>query len=156
MLVEGPPGAGPNWDRPWRLSLVENLGVVVGQLWAAGITEIFADGSFVTGEGHPNDIDVYFHCQLKELASGLLHYKLNIAAGGSVVWSWDPKDCKPDQNGKLHTPMWHRYRVDPWPHYSDVQIAGPDIHGNPLTFPSFFRQSRAGKPRGIIKIGGHP
>ena len=47
MLVEGPEEGYPSWDRNWRAVLVENLGIMVGQLWEAGISEIFVKGSFV-------------------------------------------------------------------------------------------------------------
>ncbi len=42
------------------------------QLWPVGIREIYADGSFVEDKDHPNDIDGYFVCGLRELASGEL------------------------------------------------------------------------------------
>ena len=68
----------PNWDSKWRAGLVDNLQVMVEQLWEVGITEIFIDGSFVEDKDHPNDIDGYFACDLMELASGRLERKLNL------------------------------------------------------------------------------
>src|ERR1041384_5574189 len=65
----GPRRRLPNWDVIWRRQLVDNLGILVRQLWQVGIREIFADGSFVEDKEHPNDIDGYFVCQLRELAS---------------------------------------------------------------------------------------
>jgi hypothetical protein len=42
------------------------------------VHEVFADGSFVEDKDHPNDIDGYFACDLRELASGELERKLNL------------------------------------------------------------------------------
>src|SRR4051794_35784028 len=67
MLVHGPANRSPNWDESWRASLVDNFAVLVEQLWSAGVTEIFADGSFVEDKDHPNDIDGYFVCDLQRL-----------------------------------------------------------------------------------------
>ena len=77
LLVMGPDADYPNWDVVWRRLLVDNLGILVKQLWQVGVREIFADGSFVEDKEHPNDIDGYFVCNLRELASGELERKLN-------------------------------------------------------------------------------
>src|SRR5882724_11780386 len=79
LLVVGAraPGASPGWDGAWRRQLVENLAILVGQLWQAGITEIFIDGSFAEDKDHPNDIDGYFVCDLRRLACGGLERDLN-------------------------------------------------------------------------------
>lgn len=55
MLVEGPGEGYPNWDAAWRSKLVENLRVLVAQLWEVGVTDIFANGSFVEDKDHPGD-----------------------------------------------------------------------------------------------------
>jgi hypothetical protein len=39
-LVEGPEEGYPNWDSGWRMKLVENLGVMVGQLRRVGIKRL--------------------------------------------------------------------------------------------------------------------
>jgi hypothetical protein len=72
MLVKGPEEGYPNWDSEWRIKLVENLEVMVGQLRRVGITKIFVDGSFVEDKDHPNDIDGYFACDVVEFATGKL------------------------------------------------------------------------------------
>jgi hypothetical protein len=77
MLVEGPGEDYPNWDRGWRLKLVENLEIMIGQLWQVGITEIFVDGSFVEDKDCPNDIDGYFECSFAAVATGRLQSGLN-------------------------------------------------------------------------------
>src|SRR2546426_2215505 len=45
FLVKERPDA-PNWDHRWRAGLVDNLEVLVRQLWQVGVDEIFIDGSF--------------------------------------------------------------------------------------------------------------
>ncbi len=64
LLVVGPgePNKFPHWDSAWRERLVDNLAVLVEQLWRVGVTEVFVDGSFAEDKDHPNDIDGYFVC----------------------------------------------------------------------------------------------
>ena len=158
VLVEGPmpPPENSHWDGGWRRKLVDNLGVMVSQLWQVGITEIFINGSFVEDKDHPNDIDGYFVCDLRRLALGDLERQLNLL-DPHKVWTWDPTTRRPYRGyPKKQLPMWHQYRVELYPHVG--QLSGiQDKHGHELEFPSAFRQSRRdGQPKGIIKIGGHP
>jgi hypothetical protein len=157
MLVLGPdePPQCPTWDAAWRERLVDNLAVLVRQLWQAGITEIFVDGSFAEDKDHPNDIDGYFACDLRQLASGNLQRQLNLL-DPHKIWTWDPTTRHPYRGyPKKQLPMWHQYRVELYPHFG--QLSGiRDKYGNELEFPAAFRRSRAnGKPKGIIKTG-HP
>ncbi len=158
MLVVGSSSDFPNWDRIWRAQLVENLAVLVGQLWHVGIDDIFIDGSFVEDKEHPNDIDGYFVCDLMDLATGRLQSKLNLL-DPHKIWTWDPATRQPYRGyPKKQLPMWHAYRVELYPHVG--QLSGVrDKYGNELEFPSAFRLSRRnGEPRGIVKIikGGQP
>jgi len=163
ILVSGPgdPVGYPSWDQPWRERLVNNLEILTEQLWQVGIREIFADGSFAEDKDHPNDIDGYFECGLQELMTGDLERKLNLL-DPSKVWTWDPASRKPYRGyPKKQLPMWHRYRVELYPHVPGLGIGSGivDKYGNQLEFPSAFRQCRRnGKPRGIVKIkyGGQP
>src|SRR5262245_9832244 len=93
FLVQAPP-SHPNWDAAWRERLVENLQILVTQLWQVGVREIFIDGSVVEDKDHPNDIDGYFVCELRELASGDLQRKLNLL-DPHKVWTWDPSERRP-------------------------------------------------------------
>lgn len=68
--------------------------MVVRQLWQVGVTEIFIDGSFAEDKDHPNDIDGYFECDLKQLASGELERELNLL-DPHKVWTWDPQSGVP-------------------------------------------------------------
>jgi hypothetical protein len=163
ILVSGPGNraAYPSWDKPWRERLVNNLEILTRQLWQVGIREIFADGSFAEDKEHPNDIDGYFECNLMELMTGELERKLNLL-DPSKVWTWDPASRKPYRGyPKKQLPMWHKYRVEFYPHVPGLGIGSGilDKYGNQLEFPSAFRQCRRnGKPRGIVKIkyGGQP
>jgi hypothetical protein len=154
-LVLGPAATRVSWDRPWREELVRNLDVLVQQLWRAGIREIFADGSFVEDKDHPNDIDGYFVCDLRLLMTGELQRRLNLL-DPSKIWTWDPASRKPYRGyPKKQLPMWHRYRVELYPHVSGLGLGSGirDRYGHELEFPAAFRQCRRnGRPRGIVKI----
>jgi hypothetical protein len=163
ILVSGPgdPSAYPSWDSGWRERLVSNLEILTRQLWQVGIRSIFADGSFAEDKEHPNDIDGYFECDLRELITGELERKLNLL-DPSKVWTWDPASRRPYRGyPKKQLPMWHKYRVELYPHVPGLGIGSGilDKYGNELEFPSAFRQCRRNsKPRGIVKIkyGGQP
>jgi hypothetical protein len=90
FLVTGAGSKSPTWDAPWREFLVNNLQIMTEQLWTVGVTEVFADGSFVEEKDHPNDIDGYFVCSLQALASGELARKLNLL-DPHKIWTWDPR-----------------------------------------------------------------
>ncbi len=155
LLVTGPDDREtyPHWDAAWRGFLVDNLRLLVRQLWQVGITEIYIDGSFVEDKVHPNDIDGYFECDLMRLASGELQRRLN-QIDPHKVWTWDPGSRRSFRSySKKQLPMWHQYRVELYPHVG--QLSGiRDRFGHELEFPSAFRQSRDGRSRGIIKIVG--
>ena len=151
LLVRGD-GSSPNWDSDWRLTLVENLAVMASQLWQIGIEEIFVDGSFAEDKVHPNDIDGYFCCELKRLASGELERELN-RLDPHKVWTWAPESRRPFRGyPKRQLPMWHIYRVELYPHYG--QLCGiRDEFGQELEFPAAFRKSRgAHQQKGIIRL----
>jgi hypothetical protein len=157
ILVAGPGDSAlyPNWDQAWRLRLVDNLETLTRQLWQFGIREVYADGSFTEDKDHPNDIDGYFVCELIQLSSGELTRQLNLI-DPFKVWTWDPASRKPYRGyPKEQLPMWHRYRIELYPHIPGMGIGCGifDRYGNELEFPSAFRQSRRdGKARGIVKI----
>ena len=45
LLVKGPED-GSLWDENWRLHLVEQLEIMVKQLWSVGLTDIYIDRIF--------------------------------------------------------------------------------------------------------------
>jgi hypothetical protein len=163
ILVHGPPDpeGHSSWDKAWREKLLDNFEVLTHQLWQVGIREVFADGSFAEDKDHPNDIDGYFVCDLGPLMTGELERKLNLL-DPSKVWTWEPTSRKLYRGyPKKQLPMWHRYRVELYPHVPGLGIGCGifDKYGNELEFPSAFRQCRRnGKPRGIVKVkyGGQP
>lgn len=152
-LVEGPENGYPDWDAGWRPKLVENLEVMVGQLWEVGITGIFVYGSFVEDKDYPNDIDGYFECDVVDFARGNLQRELN-ALDPHKVWTWESASRRPYRNQtKKQLPMWHRYRVELYPHFSGLTSGSRDQFGNDLPFPSAFRLSRREyKLKGIVKL----
>lgn len=113
---------------------------------------MYVDGSFVEDKDHPNDIDGYFECDVRYLASGRLEQDLN-APDPRNVWTWDEgrRIWHPD-SGKRQLPMWHQYRVELYPHFG--QPTGlVDQYGNPLQFPASFRLSRRSyTPKGIVRL----
>ena len=153
QLVKGPEGADSTWDAAWRGSLVANLEIMTRQLWQVGVQDVFADGSFVEEKDHPNDIDGYFVCTLVDLSSGELTRKLNLL-DPYKIWTWDPHSRQAFRGyPKKQLPMWHRYRIELYPHVSGFSSGIRDKQGHELEFPSAFRQSRRdGKARGIIKL----
>ena len=151
-LVTGEANPSPAWDSEWRLHLVNNLEILVKQLWTAGIDRIFIDGSFVENKDHPHDVDGYFECEMQRFVTRDLHRELN-ALDPHKVWTWALSSRRPDPNStKLQLPMWHQYRVDLWPDYGNFSGI-LDEFGNNLTFPAAFRKSRLMHlPKGIVQI----
>jgi hypothetical protein len=141
-----------NWDAQWRQKLVDNLAILIEQLWQVGIERIFINGSFVEEKSHPNDIDGYFECERAKLSDGTLQQQLNLL-DPHKVWTWSPESRR-SYHGypKAQLPMWHQYRVELYPHWG--QICGiRDEHGHDLQFPAAFRKSRIqGIAKGIVQI----
>jgi hypothetical protein len=63
ILVTGDDDRDDAWDTKWRLELIQNLRIMVLQLWDEGIAEIYIDGSFATDKLRSGDIDGYFVVQ---------------------------------------------------------------------------------------------
>jgi hypothetical protein len=160
FLVTGEGVTSKNWDTDWRLMLVENLDILVSELWKVGIDKIFIDGSFVEEKDHPGDIDGYFECDLMELVTGVLEEKLNNVSRARI-WTWDTGRRRYDSDTrKRQLPMWHEYVVELFPHAEGLSSGIPDQFGNPQEFPSAFRKTRLRQtttgpqmlPKGIVQI----
>jgi len=155
VLVVGPSEGSSwleGWDAEWREHLTYQAETLCGQLWSAGVGDVFLDGSFVEAKGHPNDIDGYFACDARRVVTGELERELNQIDPKSC-WTWDPAARRSYRGyAKRQLPMWHTYRVELYPHYE--QLSGiTDEHGQPLTFPAAFRKRRRdGEPKGIVKV----
>jgi hypothetical protein len=145
----------PTCDCEWRRMLVDNLKILVGQLWSIGIDSIFVDGSFAEDKDHPNDIDGYFVCDLMRFVNGDIERELNML-DPHKVWTWHPNSRHAYAGqAKKQLPMWHRYRVELYPHLPPPmnRTGIRDEFGNDLEFPSAFRRSRRdGLRKGIIEI----
>src|SRR5579872_839238 len=149
ILVTGKGVTNPQWNSAHRAYLVDRLEILVNHLWAAGIDRIFVDGSFVTDKGVPKDIDGYFEFNISRYSAfgsvyGLaaLQGKLN-QIDPEKCWGWDHRLRKPHPDSKKfggELPMWHKYRVELYPHYPGA-IAGFDKFGVPIEYPSWFRQT---------------
>jgi hypothetical protein len=157
ILVKGD-GTSRTWDSVWREVLVNNAEILINQLRTLGVKDIFLDGSFVEYKDHPNDIDGYFDPHLSMMnPADLQAFDQLVSDLNNLdphkVWTWDPKSRISFRGmGKKQLPMWHRYRVELYPHM-DQGTGIKDAHGNDLQFPSAFRQTRHNfTPKGIIKI----
>lgn len=157
ILVTGGEDKDDAWDTKWRVELVQNLRILVDQLWAEEITEIYIDGSFATDKPHPGDIDGYFVVKKtaelsdsefeEELCNRLNQRDKNNA------WTWKDKDRKrpaPSEKGQL--PMWWHYHVEMWPEYGQWSGQIHPITGDKLTHSELFRITKQGEDKGIIKL----
>jgi hypothetical protein len=151
-LVTGKGNPSNSWDSAWRRELVEGLTIMVEQLRAVGVTEIFVNGSFVQNKDHPGDIDGYFVADLKALASGQLEADLNrLSSDGIWTWEWEDRWMESGMT-KPQLPMWHKYRVELFPFVPGTGCGIVDRYGHELDFPSAFRQTREELPKGIIQL----
>ena len=157
LLVLGN-GSSATWDKAWRAELVDKAEILIKQLKAVGIQDIFLDGSFVEDKDHPNDIDGYFDPHLSMMIpADMTKFQQIVSQLNSLdphkVWTWNPKSRQACRGfAKKQLPMWLFYRVEFYPHL-DQSTGIKDQYGNDLQFPSAFRQSRHNfKPKGIIKV----
>ena len=157
-LVWGPPERPDGWNDEWRNHLVYQVEVLTQQLWSVGVEEVFLDGSFAEDKSHPNDIDGYFVTEVKRFATGDLQRELN-ALDPHGVWTWDPAARRPYRGyTKRQLSMWHAYRVEMYPHFSDLeaslQATGiTNRFGHPKTFPAAFRERRlTDEEKGIVRL----
>jgi len=118
-----------------RAKLMTGLTSVLSQLWAAGVNDVFIDGSFCTATPVPNDIDGYWL-----FVPGIDTSKLDPVLLQLAVFVADPT------TGEAVRPMKLRYGVEFFVHpISKATITG-------MTYPEFFSRSRDGLPRGYVHI----
>lgn len=155
LLVHGPTPNSPNWDAAWRRKLVDNLEILIKQLWSVKIHEIFVGGSFAELFcEHPRDIDGYFICDIKpgsDYVTGRLEKRLN-DLDPYRVWTWE--FGRRDERGERQIPMWHQYHINLFPLTLPAMPCGiPGPKGELQGYDQAFRRSRRGwKPRGMIQI----
>jgi hypothetical protein len=149
-LVTGVGLSSPTWDIAWRALLVDNLQIMVAQLWQIGIDDVFVAGSFVEEKDHPNDVDGYFACDVRYYASGQLEQALN-ALDPHSIWTWDNARRRPAPGKAFpQLPMWHQYRVELYPDYG--QAFGRLPGGALVMARDWFRRTRDLRRKGIVQI----
>jgi hypothetical protein len=160
MLVKGPKTGSPNWDTQWRgfrtLSGEAFWPPTCGR-WrtrcgTSGVEYLVLDGSFVEQKDHPNDIDACFPIARENWVSGRVELGLN-RNRSEHVWTWDPGERYKSKDPRAphpKLPFWHKYRIDLWPDYGQGAI--DHEHLGWLTFEQAFRRTRAGHPKGIVKV----
>jgi hypothetical protein len=118
---------------PRRRWLLQGLRKALDAFWAAGIEEVFIDGSFCTAKPDPGDIDGYWVEPDMDVYERIDSY-------------WIDFTLVPiPRLGKRKWRMWAEHGVEFFIH--PVMDAAPNI-----SFPEFFRQDRDGRPRGVIRI----
>lgn len=146
------PKDAPNWDPTWRMELAGNLIVLCNQLKSVGITEVVIGGSFVENKDHPNDINGFFPCDYRLIASGDLVRDLNLI-DPHACWGWSPdrmRSC--DGYPKKRLPMWHEYKVELWPDYGQISVF-KNLHDQPISWRSAFsRRPEDGREKGLVKL----
>lgn len=118
---------------PRRRWLLKGLRSAVDAFWAAGIEEIYIDGSFCTEKPDPGDIDGYW-------------VEPDDAVYDRIDPYWIDFEMIPvPQEGKWKWRMWTELGVEFFIH--PAMQASPD-----RGFPEFFRQGRDGQSRGVIRV----
>jgi hypothetical protein len=118
---------------PRRRWLLEGLRIAVEALWAAGIEEIYIDGSFCTEKPDPGDVDGYWVEPDEGVYDRVDHYWIDFEM---ILIPY---------LGKRKWRMWADHGVEFFIH--PAMQAGAEI-----SFPQFFRQDRDGQPRGVIQV----
>jgi len=91
---------------------MQNLRILVGQLWKVGVVDIFIDCSCVENKAKPSYIGGYFECKLIDLATGDFQQAPN-ELDLHRCWTWASSARRPDHSStKLQLPMWHIYRLE--------------------------------------------
>lgn len=150
LLVLGPEPVRPKWETKWRRDLVDNLEILVRQLWAVGIKTIYTNGSFVQNVLHPGDIDGCFQCDYDDWNSGALANRLN-AAAPKKIWTWADEE-KRLVLGVPKLPMWASYRVELYPYCPGRRIGLRNPAGEFIEFPDAYRFTKDGDPKGILRL----
>jgi len=145
ILVTGD-RSSPHWDATWRSQLVANLGILAGHLARVGITDVYADGSFCSNKDRPGDIDGYF---VTDWPQWVRQSKELMAMDAA----WDLGRRIPDPQGRPKPLMWHEYKVELFPVFRRPFARHSARGGDPpVTIDAFFRESRDGRGRGIVKV----
>ena len=118
---------------PRRRWLLKGLRTAVHAFGAAGIEEIFIDGSFCTEKPDPGDVDGYWVEPDEEVYERIDPYWI------------DFEMILVAHVQKRKSRMWADHGMEFFIH--PAMQAGPAVG-----FPEFFRQDREGQPRGLIQV----
>lgn len=147
VYVREGPGNGQTWDTSWRLELLQEFKKRYQQLTAAGIKEVYIDGSYATDKFRPNDMDVYFVVPRKKWRSG----------AEKLLKTMDPEfwrfETELQEDGKVGYPMAYHHHVEMYPVYQEHTPAyaeAPELVDPKI---KFFRTDKySHRPKGIIKL----
>jgi hypothetical protein len=118
---------------PRRRWLLEGLHRAIEAFWAAGIEEIYIDGSFCTVKPDPGDVDGYWvepdESVYDRIDPYWIDFELILVA----------------HLRKRKSRMWVDHGVEFFIHPAMRATAE-------MGFPEFFRQDRDGQPRGVIRV----
>jgi hypothetical protein len=104
------------------------------------------DGSFCSRKDHPGDIDGYFVTDWPEWLS-------QSSQLASIDPAWNLNARRPDAHGKPKQLLWHKYKVELFPVFRRPFAALTSTGGSPpVTIDQFFRRSRDGHERGLIRV----
>ena len=118
---------------PRRRWLLKGLRAAVEAFWAAGIQEIYIDGSFCTEKPDPGDIDGYW-----------------VEPDEGVYDRIDPYWIDFEL---VFVPLVRKWKWRMWSDHGVEFFIHPAMQATPeLGFPEFFRQDRDGQPRGLIQV----
>ncbi len=113
--------------------MLKGLRLALEAFWAAGIEDVFIDGSFCTGKPDPGDIDGYWVEPDSGVYERIDPYWIDFTLVPILhlrKWSWR---------------MWAEHGVEFFIH--PIMDAAPNVG-----FPEFFRSDREGRPRGVIRM----
>ena len=118
---------------PRRRWLLKGFRAAVNAFWAAGIEEIYIDGSFCTEKPDPGDVDGYW-----------------VEPDPGVYDRIDPYWTDFELVLVPHLRQW-KWRM--WAEHGVEFFIHPVMQATRVTgFPEFFRRSRDGSPRGVIEV----
>jgi len=112
---------------------MKGLRSAITAFWAAGIQEVYIDGSFCTEKPDPGDVDGYWLEPDEGVYDRIDPYWIDfesIFVPHLRKWKWR---------------MWADHGVEFFIH--PMMRANPD-----MAFPEFFRHDRTGQPRGVIRV----
>jgi len=153
ILVLGPDDSAhyPNGNHAWRSHLVDNLEILTRQLWPGWHPGDLRRRIIAEDKDHPNDIDGYLVCDLLQLSSGELTRQLIDRPVQGVDLGTSIEEAL-SSYPKKQLPMWHRYRIELYPHIPGMESVAESSTGMAMNWSFHLRfDSRAAtaSPEGL-------